>query len=66
LFARQAGRRLAFVEAEELTEAQERELEADLEALRAELEATLGLAQTGSKPVSLDEPIGRVSRVDAL
>ncbi|WP_373047671.1 TraR/DksA family transcriptional regulator [Vulgatibacter sp.] len=37
-----------------------------LEALRAELEAQLRANAEGARPVDLDQPIGRVSRVDAL
>lgn len=37
-----------------------------LEGLRAELEQMLDLSKSGSKPVSLDEPIGRLSRMDAM
>ncbi|MFW5877143.1 MAG: TraR/DksA family transcriptional regulator [Myxococcota bacterium] len=51
---------------EELTEEQRRDLQADLQVLCEALEQTLGLAREGAKPVSLDNPIGRVSRVDAL
>jgi DnaK suppressor protein len=51
---------------DDLTEDQERELVQDLEALREALAHSLGLAREGAAPVSLDNPIGRVSRVDAL
>jgi DnaK suppressor protein len=51
---------------EDLTQEQQDELRRDLEALREELEHALGLAREGARPVSLDNPIGRVSRVDAL
>jgi DnaK suppressor protein len=37
-----------------------------LEALRDELEQMLDMSESGSKPVSLDEPIGRLSRMDAM
>ena len=33
---------------------------------QAELETLISNAEAGSRPVSLDQPIGRVSRVDAL
>lgn len=51
---------------DELTDAQVEELRAALEALRDELQAALDQTRDGAKPVSLDQPIGRVSRVDAL
>lgn len=51
---------------DELTDEQIDELRAALEALRDELSAALDQARDGTKPVSLDQPIGRVSRVDAL
>ena len=41
-------------------------LEARLTELEKELEAALALAEEGSRPVGLDEPIGRLSRMDAL
>ena len=37
-----------------------------LEALRDELAALLAATAEGARPVDLDEPIGRLSRVDAL
>jgi DnaK suppressor protein len=51
---------------DDLTPEQRRELAQDLEALRDALEEALGQAREGARPVSLDNPIGRVSRVDAL
>lgn len=51
---------------DDLTPAQREELRLDLEALRDALEEALGQAREGARPVSLDNPIGRVSRVDAL
>lgn len=51
---------------EELTEEQLRALEQELIALRDALEAGLRAADEGARPVDLDQPIGRVSRVDAL
>jgi DnaK suppressor protein len=51
---------------DELTPKMREDLRGDLEALREELEKALGLAREGARPVSLDNPIGRVSRVDAL
>lgn len=51
---------------DDLTPEQREELHRDLEALRDALEQALGEAREGARPVSLDNPIGRVSRVDAL
>jgi RNA polymerase-binding transcription factor len=51
---------------EELTAAQEQELNADLLSLRSELEQLLEASQQSSKAVDLDQPIGRLSRMDAL
>ena len=48
----------------EKNEAQE--LRADLESLRDELSSFLAAAAAGSRPVAVDEPIGRLSRMDAL
>lgn len=42
------------------------ELRGDLEGLRDELRAFLAASAAGSRPVALDEPIGRISRLDAL
>lgn len=42
------------------------ELKAALVALRGELEQLLSLSRDGARPVDLDEPIGRLSRMDAL
>ena len=55
-----------MIEAEELTDAQVTELEADLRALRGELEGLLEVSADGAKPVELDTAIGRVSRMDAM
>lgn len=51
---------------DELTEAQLVELRADLVALKAELETLLDTTGEGARPVDLDEPIGRLSRMDAI
>ena len=51
---------------EELTEAQVHELTADLRALETELADTLERTTEEGKPVDLDEPIGRLSRMDAI
>ena len=50
----------------ELTAAQERELQNDLLSLRCELGQLLTDSQQSSKTVDLDQPIGRLSRMDAL
>lgn len=49
-----------------LTAEQMSELEAELHALHDELSEQLSSSKEGAKPVSLDEPIGRVSRMDAI
>jgi DnaK suppressor protein len=41
-------------------------LRAQLEALRLELDALLENTAEGARPVDLGEPIGRLSRVDAM
>jgi len=51
---------------EELTDAQIETLGARLEALRDALVAALDKSKEGVAVVSLDQPIGRVSRIDAL
>ena len=51
---------------EELSCEQLRELEQQLVQLRAELEQLLRDSQQSSQPVGLDQPIGRLSRMDAL
>lgn len=51
---------------DELTPAQIEALRAALGALRLELEAALERGESGAAVVSLDQPIGRVSRADAL
>lgn len=52
--------------APELTGAECRQLEERLRALQEELAEALEGAGEASKPVDLDEPIGRVSRIDAI
>lgn len=54
------------MQVEDLTEAEERELAADLKALQDELELYLQSSRGGAAPVDLDEPIGRISRMDAI
>jgi len=50
----------------ELTREQLQELHTVLETLLEEIDRSLSLSQEGSKPVDLDEPIGRLSRMDAM
>ena len=49
-----------------LRDEQTQELRADLEALRVELSSFLDASADGSRPVDLNEPIGRLSRMDAM
>lgn len=51
---------------DELTDAQLAELTAALEALRDGLEAQMARPTDRTDVVDLDQPIGRISRVDAL
>jgi DnaK suppressor protein len=51
---------------DELSDVQLSELAADLRALQDELRSLLEMSKDGVKPVDLDEPIGRVSRMDAI
>ena len=51
---------------DELTAAQHDELVAALESLRDELRALMQSSREGAKPVDLDQPIGRHSRMDAI
>lgn len=53
-------------EPEELTDAQIEELRGDLEALRIELSDLLDDMRESAGAVDLDQPIGRLSRVDAM
>ena len=55
------GRRLKELEHEET-----QELRDDLESLCDELRSFIDTSAEGSRPVDLDEPIGRLSRMDAL
>ena len=50
----------------DLTAAQKQELLNDLDLLQAELKQLLEATAAGSDPVSLDQPIGRLSRMDAM
>lgn len=51
---------------EELTGSQVEELRADLTALGESIDRLLVLMKEGVRPVDLDEPIGRLTRMDAL
>ena len=51
---------------DELTPAQIEALKAALEGLRDELEGLLAGTREAVRPVSLDEPIGRLTRMDAM
>ncbi len=42
------------------------ELRADLATLHQELEALLTMADDGARPIELEQPIGRLSRMDAM
>ena len=52
--------------ADELTDEQVQQLVSDLRALQLELGAALEQSREGVKPVELDQPIGRLSRMDAI
>ncbi len=51
---------------EPLTSEQCKELHQLLLALREELQGLLKSSEAGAKPVDLDQPIGRLSRMDAM
>ena len=51
---------------EELTPAQREELRVQLKQLAAELESAIARSADEAKPVDLDTPIGRLSRIDAI
>jgi len=51
---------------EPLTEAQRASLRRALQALERELGSLHEISAGGAAPVDLDEPIGRVSRIDAI
>ncbi|MCP4448613.1 MAG: TraR/DksA family transcriptional regulator [Myxococcales bacterium] len=52
--------------AEELTPSEREELRIELLRLRGEIESQLEDLALGVRPVDLDEPIGRLSRMDAM
>lgn len=49
-----------------LTEEQAAELKADLVALAEELEHLVSISEDVARPIELDQPIGRLSRMDAM
>ena len=51
---------------EELNDKQLSDLAKSLELLRVELEESISISEDSVKPVDLDEPIGRISRIDAI
>lgn len=51
---------------DELTREQIEELRASLLELRTELERLLEVTRDGARPVDLNEPIGRLTRIDAI
>ena len=51
---------------EQLTDTQLAELQADLAAAQADLVSALQSMTEGARPVDLDAPIGRLSRMDAM
>ena len=50
----------------DLTAAEAEELHRELSALREELAGVLAGAAEAAKPVDLEQPIGRISRIDAI
>lgn len=50
----------------DLTPARLRELRGDLLELQDEIDRILALTREGARPVDLEEPIGRLTRMDAL
>jgi DnaK suppressor protein len=55
-----------MIELEELSQQQHDELQQDLVSLRTQLSDALASHRADSAPVSLDNPIGRLSRMDAI
>jgi DnaK suppressor protein len=51
---------------QELTSEQRDDLRRKLEGARKDLQAQLDAARDASRPVDLDEPIGRLTRMDAI
>ena len=56
----------AATRVDELTEAQVKELQRDLETLCESLQETILSSARGAETVDLDKPIGRLSRMDQL
>ena len=50
----------------ELTAKQVTELKASLETLKDELERLMDISREGTRTVELDQPIGRLTRMDAI
>lgn len=57
---------MSEAEPEELTPAEIEELTADLVALESEIKAQLSESAESAEIVEMDQPIGRLSRVDAM
>ncbi len=53
-------------QAEELTDAQRAELRTALQTMERELAEAIDLSAAEAKPVDLETPIGRLSRIDAI
>lgn len=51
---------------QELTPTQRSQIQSALQSLKEELQTFLRAATEGAKPVDLDQPIGRLSRMDAM
>ncbi len=51
---------------DDLTTEQVGELRDDLHALKRSLDEMLDISRDGVRPVELDQPIGRISRIDAI
>lgn len=51
---------------QEMTPEQRREIRTRIEKRMQELKATIAQLEETSKPVSLDQPIGRLSRMDSM
>ena len=61
-----ASRVSPAVEADELSEAELDELKLALTSAREQVEASLASFEDAARPVDLDTPIGRLSRMDAI
>ncbi|MEM7202510.1 MAG: TraR/DksA family transcriptional regulator [Planctomycetota bacterium] len=49
-----------------LTDAERQEIRELLEGLQSQLERRMKIAEDRAQPVDLDEPVGRLSRMDAI